>query len=108
MSKKRSKTELFEAGICPDCGGKLHFEGIKKTEDLIKLGYVKTEDRLYEKNTRSCRPHKNPDQVAQDKAETKEKKRSKDRWRSRNLKLAEDKRVRRDLKRLQTSQREGF
>ncbi|MBA7652090.1 hypothetical protein ES703_59919 [subsurface metagenome] len=108
MSKKRSKPELFEAGICPDCGGKLHFEGVKKKEDLIKLGYTETEDGFYEKNTRSCRPHKNPDQVALGNAEAKEKKRGGAKWRARNLKLAEDKRVKRNLKRLQASQRGGI
>ncbi|GAI13991.1 unnamed protein product [marine sediment metagenome] len=100
MSKKRSKDELFEAGICPDCGGKLHFEGIKKKEDLIKLGYVETEPGFYEKNTRSCRSLKDPDRVVENKAEAGEKNRTKTKWRYRNLKLAEERRSKRNLKRL--------
>lgn len=107
MSKKQSKTELFEAGICPDCGGKLHFEGIKKTEDLIKLGYVKTEAGFYEKSP-ACHVHKNPDPIPEDETKAKENHRGKMKWRYRNLKLAEDKRARRNLKRSLALKRGGF
>lgn len=107
MRKKQSKTELFEAEICPKCGGKTHILGIVKTEGLIKQGFKEVEPGLYEKIDSSCDlPKKTPGTV-QDKTEAKEKKRSRDRWRSRNLKLAENKRAQRNLKRMHSSQIAG-
>jgi len=108
MPKKRSKIELIEAGICPDCGGKLHFKNVQKKEALIQQGYTEIGDGIYEKTNCPGGAKQNPDEIARNTATQKEKKRSSDRWRARNLRLAETKRSKRNLKRSETLKRGGL
>lgn len=108
MRKKHSKSELFEAGICPDCGGKLYFEGIEKKEDLIKLGFVQTEAGFYEQKPGCSHRHTKPVQIMEDQATAKEQKRAYNKQRQRSLRSAENKRSQRNLKRLAGNKRGGF
>ena len=107
MGKKRSKIELIEAGICPDCGGKLHFKNVQKKEALIQQGYTEIGGGVYEKTNCPGGAKQNPDEIARNNTEAEKTHRVKAKWRARNLKLAEARRSKRNLKRLETLKRGG-
>ena len=107
MFKKRSKLDVLDAGICPDCGGRLRFKNIIEKKRLESEGYKPIGHGVFQKDHI---PHDRVEKThltAQDKVEVKEKKRFYDRQRNQGLKLAEEKRARRNLKRSESLKRGG-
>jgi len=107
VGKKRSAIEVLESGTCPDCGGKIELKDPRSKKALSEAGYTHRGGGFYGRGSCS-QDDKKPDQTAQDKVEAKEKKRGGARWRARNLKLAEKKRSKRNLMRLEIFKSRGL
>ena len=108
MGKKQSKIDLLYAGICPDCGGKLHFKNLIEKKRLEAEGYKPIGHGVFQKNHVPHDEAKKSDQKNRNNTEAEKTHRVKAKWRARNLKLAESKRSRRNLKRLEMFKREGL